>query len=560
MTVKSLVCRIVVISLLLAGGCAKKNSRDVASVLGHSITAEEFQARYKTYLSSSGVRDNIVQRKAVLDNIINEHLILNEIQKKGWDKDSAAMYKLEEIRTQALLNGYTRTVLLDTLSVTEKELWDEFRASNTKVSARYIYAKTKSEALALKKKLEGGATFKALAKDIFEDPGLANNGGSVGYFGHGEMESAFEEAAFALPVGAISEPIKIGVGYALIKVDDRVEIPLSSQIDFEKKRESMTTSIREKKTMKALTEAAHKASDELSPQFNESALQLLKDAWTTKFTTSGSSVLEQVESKLKENPSLELVKFSDGTWTMKDFEEKVRFTSERARRKVKTVDDLKEFILGLRSRDEFLKRARIAGVERDSVVKNETDKATLLYFLRRWSAFVQDTIGRHGIEEAALKAHFEQNRSLYINPPEVNVAEILVRSANEAAALRANIDKGADFASLARKHSLRTWAAKKGGELGFGTEASYGMMGKKLFSSRVGQVVGPAMVDPYYGIFKILERKESTPKSFEEVRGQILKEQLALKKQDGFKQALVNLRSHAKFEVYEDVLANISFQ
>ncbi|MBI3786653.1 MAG: hypothetical protein HY276_00185, partial [Ignavibacteriales bacterium] len=82
----------------------------------------------------------------------------------------------------------------------------------------------------------------------------------------------------------------------------------------------------------------------------------------------------------------------------------------------------------------------------------------------------------------------------------------------------------------------------------------------KLFSSRVGQVVGPAMVDPYYGIFKILERKESTQKSFEEVRGQILKEQLALKKQDGFKQALVNLRSHAKFEVYEDVLANISFQ
>lgn len=559
MTVKRLLCYVVLVSLLLAGGCAKKISRDVANVLGQSITAEEFQARYKTYLSSSGVRDNIVQRKAVLDNIINEHLILNDIQKKGWDKDSIALHKLDEIRTQALLNGYTRTVLLDTLSVTEKELWDEFRASNTKVRARYIYAKTRSEALTLKKKLERGATFEALAKNIFEDPGLANNGGSVGYFGHGEMESAFEETAFSLPVGTLSEPVKIGVGYALIKVDDRVEIPLSSQVDFEKKRESMATSIREKKTMKVLTEAAHKASDELSPQFNEKALHLLKDAWTTKFTTSGSSVLEQVESKLKENPSMELVKFRDETWTMRDFEEKVKFTSERARRKVKTLDDLKEFILGLRSRDEFLKQARIAGVERDSVVRDEIDKAGLLYFLRRWSAFVQDTIGRHSIEESILKAQFEQNRSLYVNPPEVNVAEILVRSADEAAALRAKVNNGADFGSLARKHSLRTWAAKKGGELGFGTEASYGIMGKKLFSLRVGQVIGPARVDPYYGIFKILAQKESTPKSFEQVRNQILKEFLALKKQEGFKQALVNLRSHARFEVYEDVLANISF-
>lgn len=546
--------------LVLLAGCGKNASRDVASVLGQSITAEEFQARYTTYLSSSGVRDNIVQRKLVLDNMINERLIVHDVRQKGWDNDSAALYQLEEIQTQALLNGFTKKVLLDTLSVTEQELQHEFRASNTKVSARYIYAKTEHEALRLKKQLQQGATFEALAKTVFDDPGLANNGGSVGYFGYGEMESAFEETAFSLPVGAISDPVKIGIGYAVIKVDDRVEIPLSSQFDFEKKRETLTTAVREKKTMKALSEAAHRVSVELTPQFNDKALLWLKDVWATTFTTAGMVVLERVASKVKEDPSLELVKFRDRTWTMKDFGEKVQFTSERQRKKVKTLDDLKEFILGLRTRDEFLKQARAAGLERDSSVKAEADNASLLYFLKRWSRFVQDTIGHYGIEENVLKAQFEKNRSLYVHPSEVNVAEILVRSADEAAALMAKIKSGADFRSLARKHSIRTWAAKQGGELGFGTESSYGNVGKKLFSAVIGQVVGPVHVDPYYGIFKILARKESRAKSFEEARDQIAKELVTIKKQEGFKNAILALRSQVSVQVHEEVLANISVQ
>lgn len=560
MIVRKVLFNLITALVVLIAGCAKNTSRDVASVLGQSITAEEFQTRYKTYLSSSGVRDNIVQRKLVLDNMINEHLILHDVRQKGWDNDSAALHQLEEIQTQALLNGYTKKVLLDTLSVTEKEIWDEFRASNTKVNARYIYAKTEREALQLKKRLQQGATFEALAKDVFDDPGLANNGGSVGYFGYGEMENTFEETAFSLPVGAISDPVRIGIGYAIIKVDDRVEIPLSSQFDFEKKRESLTTAVREKKTMKALSDAAHKASDESAAQFNDKALQWLKDVWTTTFTTSGKIELEQVESKVQENPSLELVKFRDKTWTMKDFGEKVQFTSEKQRKKVKTLDDLKEFILGLRSRDEFLKQARAAGLERDSSVKEEADKASLLYFLKRWSRFVQDTTGYHGIEENVLKAQFEKNQSLYVNPPEVNVAEILVRSADEAMMLMANIKSGADFGSLARKHSVRTWAAKKGGELGFGTESSYGSLGKKLFSAKRGEVVGPVKVDPYYGIFKVLARKESRPKSFEEVRNQIAKDLLTAKKQEGFKNAILILRSQVNVQVHEEVLANISVQ
>lgn len=61
--------------------------------------------------------------------------------------------------------------------------------------------------------------FSAMAKKFTEEPGGKEKGGSLGSFGRGRMVPAFEEAAFSLPVGKVSEPIKTDFGYHLILVD-----------------------------------------------------------------------------------------------------------------------------------------------------------------------------------------------------------------------------------------------------------------------------------------------------------------------------------------------------
>lgn len=72
----------------------------------------------------------------------------------------------------------------------------------------------------LAEQLRGGADFAELAKEHSQDPGSAENGGSLGDVAAGVMAAEFEEAAFALTQGQISAPVKTQFGYHIIKVDE----------------------------------------------------------------------------------------------------------------------------------------------------------------------------------------------------------------------------------------------------------------------------------------------------------------------------------------------------
>ena len=89
------------------------------------------------------------------------------------------------------------------------------------VDARHILVKTKAEAEKVRALLEADntdANWKKVAKQYSTDPGSKNNGGSLGNFPKGRMVKPFENAAFALKVGEISQPVKTQFGYHVIEV------------------------------------------------------------------------------------------------------------------------------------------------------------------------------------------------------------------------------------------------------------------------------------------------------------------------------------------------------
>ncbi len=91
-------------------------------------------------------------------------------------------------------------------------------------------APTTEDSLKILEKIEGyrreildGTDFAELAEEVSEDAGTAASGGDLGEFGRGRMVPAFEEAAFGLPAGEISEPVLTRFGWHLIKVEERLE-------------------------------------------------------------------------------------------------------------------------------------------------------------------------------------------------------------------------------------------------------------------------------------------------------------------------------------------------
>ena len=116
-----------------------------------------------------------------------------------------------------------------TIKITDEEISAYFEenkdsfAQAEQVEASHILVKDKATAEEVLKKLNDGGDFAKLAKEYSTDTSNAENGGSLGYFGKGQMVAEFEDVAFKLKVNEISDPVKTEYGYHIIKVTGKKE-------------------------------------------------------------------------------------------------------------------------------------------------------------------------------------------------------------------------------------------------------------------------------------------------------------------------------------------------
>ena len=89
-----------------------------------------------------------------------------------------------------------------------------------RASARHILVKSEQACLDLKKQIEGGADFAALAKTHSTCPS-GQKGGALGEFGPGQMVKEFDTVVFNAEVGKVHGPVKTQFGYHLLEITKR---------------------------------------------------------------------------------------------------------------------------------------------------------------------------------------------------------------------------------------------------------------------------------------------------------------------------------------------------
>jgi len=126
------------------------------------------------------------------------------------------------------------------------------------------------------------------------------------------------------------------------------------------------------------------------------------------------------------------------------------------------------------------------------------------------------------LSDEDLEAYWLENRANYDTEEEIRASHILVPSEQSASEVVADLENGADFATLAKERSTDTGSAEKGGDLGwFGRGRMVGEFEEAAFALGVGERSGIVKSDYGFHIILLVDRKAAVRHEFAEVRDQV---------------------------------------
>jgi len=197
----------------------------VATINGSPITEGDLAVAESEIGGDMGTMPSAQKRTSLLEFLIDNQLFAQAAEKEKLDQGADFETRLNYLKRRALREVYFEKVIKASVTDADaRKVYDEqvkLLKPEEEVSARHILVETEEQAKALKEQLDKGADFAKLAKENSKDPGSKDDGGNLGYFGHGQMVPQFEDVVFKLKKGEVSEPVKTQFGWHLIKLDDR---------------------------------------------------------------------------------------------------------------------------------------------------------------------------------------------------------------------------------------------------------------------------------------------------------------------------------------------------
>jgi peptidyl-prolyl cis-trans isomerase C len=213
----------------------------VVGKVGEYVIKQSSLERLVGVLSAEGQRRfkaNPQQKVTIVKRMLVFKVIADKAKKEGFDQQAEIKERLELMVNNYLAQEYLKKKVLQDVTVTEEEMNKYYTANEKRftvpeqVRVKHILIrvspkaqedekrKAKERAEDLLKKIKEGEDFGKLAGKFSDDPNSKKKQGDLGFLGRGRMLKAFEDAAFALKPGQVSDVIETQMGYHLIKMED----------------------------------------------------------------------------------------------------------------------------------------------------------------------------------------------------------------------------------------------------------------------------------------------------------------------------------------------------
>lgn len=238
----------------------------------------------------------VMEYRLTLDSYLDKVKLADDAAKKFYDENAKQFELPEQARAEYVV--LSMEAIGAQLAVTEAEVkaWydghkdryqqpEERRASHILIGLEKLgkdKAKAKAEEV-FKAVQKNPASFAELAKKNSDDPGSAENGGDLGYFGRGMMVKPFEEAALALKEGEISGIVESDFGFHIIKLTgihaakEKPLVEVKGEIEAELKKAAGSRKFAE--AAEAFSNTVYEQADSLQPVADKFKLTVKQSEW-----------------------------------------------------------------------------------------------------------------------------------------------------------------------------------------------------------------------------------------------------------------------------------------
>ncbi len=278
-TAKALILAALAASALPFGGFgagqALAEDKTVATVNGIAITELDLKLADDEIGRDLGTLPEATKRRVLVEFLVENTLFAKAAEAEKLGEGPSFERRMRYWRNRALRDVYFDAKINSAISEAAAKTFydDQIKALKPKeeVQARHILVESEELAKELKKKVEDGADFAALAKEHSKDPGTKDDGGMLGYFTAGQMVPQFEQAAFGLQKGQVSPPVKSQFGWHIIKLEDR---RLKPPPTFDEVKERILSSMIHQRAQAAAAELRSAAKVEyIDPEIKKEAEQ-----------------------------------------------------------------------------------------------------------------------------------------------------------------------------------------------------------------------------------------------------------------------------------------------
>lgn len=204
-----------------------KKDKVLAKVNGRKITESDLEKVLSSLPQQQAMQMQGEEgKKRLLNELIAGEMFYLDAVEKELDKEEEFQNILKETK-ENLLQRYAVQKVMDDVDVKDEEAKEVYEQnkdkyiSDEKVSAKHILVDDEEKCKEIKEEIDNGLDFSDAAAKYSSCPS-SKKGGRLGEFGKGQMVPEFEEVAFNMEEGEISDPVKSQFGYHIIQLDKKV--------------------------------------------------------------------------------------------------------------------------------------------------------------------------------------------------------------------------------------------------------------------------------------------------------------------------------------------------